>query len=74
MIRPRFGPEPRKPRLKKTVPRFRARRGVAEAGHSGFNRFRKIYPQDEKTRAGHEALHHSAVAIIRWRNIGVVYG
>ena len=61
-------------RLKKTVPRFRARRWVVEAGHSWFNRFRKIYPRYEKTRASHEALHHLAAAIICWRKIGVIYG
>jgi len=61
-------------RATKTIPGFRARRWIVEAGHSWFNRLRKIDPRDEKTRASHEALHHLAAAIISWRKIGVIYG
>lgn len=59
---------------KKKEPGFRARRWVVEAGHSWFNRFRKLNPRYEKSLASHEALLHLAAAIICWRKIGVIYG
>ncbi len=71
---PHVRPRAAEARAKKTVPGFRARRWVVEAGPSWCNRFRKIYPRYEKTRASHEALHHLAAAIICWRKIGVIYG
>jgi transposase len=71
---PHVRPRAEEARAKKTVPGFRARRWVVEAGHSWFNRFRKVFPRYEKTLASHEALLHIAAAIICWRKIHVIYG
>jgi len=55
-------------------PLFKPRRWVVEAGHSWFNRFRKLIPRYEKTDASHLALIHLAAAMITLNKCMVIYG
>lgn len=51
----------------KATPGSRARRWVAEASHSWFNRFRKILVRFEKKAKNYLALLHLAAGVIAFR-------
>jgi len=57
--------------LRRSPPRYRARRWVVERSHSWMNRFRRLLIRWEKKAANYEAFLHLACAWITLRSAGV---
>jgi hypothetical protein len=71
---PHIRPRGEKKKLIEKNSDFIARRWVADACHSRFNRFRKLIPRYEKTDASYISLSELAAAMIAFNKVIPAYG